>query len=144
MQDSTGTVFHPFIEGLRILLVDDSDDNQRLLSMILKKAGADVTQARNGQEGIYAVKMSQNDGKPFDVILMDIRMPVMDGFTASKTLRDQGIQTPIIALTGNTGGDVQDQCYAAGFTDFLTKPILRYAFLNAIAKNIDTQTKEIS
>jgi len=134
MQDSTGNSPRQDLTGLRILLVDDSVDNQRLFSLYLKKAGAGVTLAGNGQEGVATALKAQNDGQPFDIILMDMQMPVMDGFTATQTLRDRGVQTPIVALTGNAIEEDQDQYEAAGFTDYLTKPILRDDLLAGVVK----------
>ncbi|MCL2623458.1 MAG: response regulator, partial [Planctomycetaceae bacterium] len=120
------------LEGCRVLLVDDGVDNQRLFSMILKKAGVDLTTAVNGQEAVNAVTSSLKAEKPFDVILMDVQMPVMDGLTATKILREQGVQVPIVALTAHAMREERDRCHAAGCTDFLTKPILRDALLSAV------------
>ncbi len=74
----------------RVLLVEDGPDNQRLISYLLKKAGAEVLIATNGAEGVKAAEQAVTDGRPFDVILMDMQMPVMDGYTATRTLRDHG------------------------------------------------------
>ena len=125
------------MEQCRILLVDDSIDAQRLFSIFLKKTGAEVILAGNGQEGVNAVEATLQEGKPFDLILMDMQMPVMDGITATKILREQGIDTPIVALTGNALLEEQDRCFAAGFTDFLTKPIQHDTLLSAVAKIMD-------
>ena len=130
------------MEQRRILLVDDSVDAQRLFSIFLKKTGAEVILAANGREGVNAVEAATQDGRPFDLILMDMQMPVMDGITATQLLREKGIDTPIVALTGN---DLQEARYissAAGFTDFLTKPIQRDALLSAVAKIIDTKPNQ--
>ena len=129
------------LEGCRVLLVDDGIDNQRLFTMILKKAGVEVTQAVNGQEGVDAVVRSLEDGNPFDVILMDMQMPVMDGLTATKIIRDKGVKTPIVALTAHAMQEERDRCHAAGCTDFLTKPILRDALLSAVSNIIVSHTK---
>ena len=123
---------------MRILLVDDGVDNLRLFSMILKKAGADVTLARNGLEGVHTVEKGYQEGKSFDIILMDMQMPVMDGLTATKNLRDQGVKIPIVALTGNTMEEELEQCFVAGFTDFITKPILGDTLLSSIVKIINS------
>ena len=130
------------MERSRILLVDDSADNQRLFSIFLKKTGATVILAGNGQEGVNAVEAALKDGQPFDVILMDLQMPVMDGLTATKLLREQGICSPIVALTGNDTQEERDTCFAAGFSDFLAKPIQRNTLLSTIAKIIDTKPKQ--
>ena len=124
----------------RILLVDDSIDNQRLFSIFLKKTGAEVILVGNGQEGIHAVEAAIQDGKPFDLILMDMQMPVMDGITATQILREKGIDTPIVALTGNAEQEARESCFAAGFTGFLAKPIQSDALLSAVTKIIDQKT----
>ena len=128
---------HRQLKGRRILLVDDGADNQRLFSMILKKAEVDLTTAVNGQEAVDSVERSMETGKPFDVILMDMQMPVMDGLTATKIIREMGVQTPIIALTAHAMQEERDKCHAVGCTAFLTKPILRDALLSAVTKIIN-------
>ena len=128
------------MEQSRILLVDDGIENQRLFSIFLKKTGAEVILAGNGREGVHAVEAARKDGKTFDVILMDMQMPVMDGLTATKILREQGIDIPIVALTGNFMEEARNTCYAVGFTDFLTKPIQRDALLSVVTKIIDQKT----
>ena len=127
---------HRPLEGRRVLLVDDGVDNQRLFSIILKKADVDLTTAFNGQEGVDAVEKSLEDGKPFDVILMDMQMPVMDGLTATKIIREKGVEIPILVLTANAIQEDQDKCHAAGCTGFLTKPILRDTLIAAVTNNI--------
>jgi len=124
------------LERRRVLLVDDGVANRNLFSIILTKAGAEVTQAGNGRDGVNAVKDSLNNDRPFDIILMDMQMPVMDGLTATQILREMGVKTPIVALTANTEQDEHDQCHAAGFSGFLTKPIHRDTLLSAIANHL--------
>ena len=130
------------IQGRRILLVEDGIDNQRLFSMILKKAGADVTIASNGQEGVDAIDNAIEENRLFDLILMDMQMPVMDGLTAAKIIRSKDIQLPIVALTAHAMQEERDRCIAAGFTDFLTKPILRNSLLTAVSKILDSRTAQ--
>ena len=85
----------------RILLAEDGLDNQRFIAFILKKAGVEVTVADNGQMALDYVQSAGEEGNPFDVILMDMQMPVMDGYTATRRLRNQGYAGPIIALTAH-------------------------------------------
>ncbi len=102
----------------RVLVVDDGESNRQLVSLFLRRSGVDVSVASNGQ---VAVEMAANN--QFDAILMDMHMPVMDGFTATKTLREMGCTTPIVALTANVMKVDERKCLAAGCTSFLSKPI---------------------
>lgn len=102
----------------RILVVDDAPQNRRLASVYLKRAGAEVFEAENGKE---AVELSM--ANEFDAILMDVHMPVMDGLTATRLLREQGFASHIIALTADVLKDDEVKCREAGCNGFLTKPI---------------------
>jgi CheY-like chemotaxis protein len=101
----------------RILLVEDGRDNQRLLKMQLEHAGAEVVLAENGQIGVDLATT-----QPFDLILMDMQMPVMDGYAATAELRRKGKTIPIIALTAYAMAEDRAECMASGCTAFLTKP----------------------
>ncbi|MBL4884382.1 MAG: response regulator [Planctomycetaceae bacterium] len=120
------------IDG-RVLLVEDGPDNQRLVSYILKKAGAKVTLAANGKEGVEAAMLAVKEGKPFGVILMDMQMPVMDGYTATSTLRDGGYSGQIVALTAHAMKHDIDKCLESGCDSYLSKPIDRYALITEVA-----------
>lgn len=106
------------LSSTSILLVDDVEDNRLLIQRMLAKRGAKLTLASNGQEGL-AMALE----KEFDIVLMDIQMPVMDGYTATRKLRQAGYSKPIIALTAHAMKDDRDRCIAAGCTDYLTKPV---------------------
>ncbi len=111
----------------RVLLAEDNLDNQRLISMYLKKLGADVVIANNGKEAIE--QTAEND---FDLILMDMQMPVMNGIEATIRLREMDYKKPIVALTANAMKEDVDACYKAGCDDFIQKPILQQKFKDAI------------
>jgi PAS domain S-box-containing protein len=108
---------------LRVLVVDDRRDIRFLTSHFLTTTGCEVCTAENGQEAIDKVAEASANDMPYDAILMDVQMPVLDGLTAVKTLRDRGILVPVIALTANAMEADREACLAAGYTDFLTKPI---------------------
>ena len=106
--------------GARILLAEDGLDTQRLISMILRKAGAEVVVVSNG---LLAVEHASSE--PFDLVLMDMAMPEMDGYTATSTLREQGSELPIVALTAHALSGERERCLSAGCTEYLSKPVDR-------------------
>lgn len=120
-----------------ILLVEDGLDNQRLISFLLKRSGASVTIAGNGQEGVDAALEACKRGTPFDVILMDMQMPVMDGYTAARTLRAQRYSGPIIALTAHAMIGEMERCIASGCDAYLSKPINRALLLRTLAERMN-------
>ena len=116
----------------RILVADDGEANCRLISVVLHRAGVEVMTAHNGQ-----VAVSLATEEYFDAVVMDMQMPVMDGYTATATLRQQGFSKPIIALTADAMDGSEGRCRAAGCSHFLTKPLdmdLLTATLNGILK----------
>ena len=116
------------LEHLKILVVDDSPDNQALIKKILKTTGASVETANNGREGFERAK----DGF-FDLVLMDLQMPEMDGYEATRELRKIGYAKPIIALTAHAMKEERKKCLENGFDRHLTKPIDRQHLLEALS-----------
>ena len=118
----------------RILLAEDGPDNKRLISFLLMQFGAEVTAVENGQEAFEAALAASETGRPFDVILMDMQMPVMDGYTATWQLREKGYAGPIVALTAHAMDQDRRKCLDAGCDDYATKPIDRQKFLAVVAR----------
>ena len=125
------------LAGLRILLAEDGVDNQQLIRAVLTKAGAAVEIAENGK--IACSKASKGD---FDVVLMDMQMPEMDGYQATNRLRKRGYAKPILALTAHAMASDRDRCLAAGCDDYLTKPINRAVLIQGIAEHAGRAAEE--
>lgn len=124
------------VQGL-VLVVDDRRDIRFLAQNFLEKAGASVVLATNGEEAIRMLTsepfLSQS---PVDAVLMDMQMPIMDGYTAAKKLREWGFSKPIIALTANAMKDDRDKCLACGCNDYATKPLDGGALVHLVASYI--------
>ncbi len=114
-------------ESARVLVVDDGDENRELVRVVLEEAGLEVAQA---EHGLAALEAAQRES--FDAILMDMQMPVMDGFTATQKIREHGVETPIVALTANAMKGFERECIEAGCTAYLTKPIDIAALLECL------------
>ena len=117
------------LKGLRILLAEDGPDNQRLISHILRKAGADVQIVGNGRLAVQSLTVDGSlQGElihppPVDLLLSDMQMPEMDGYDATRLLRAKGCLLPIVALTAHAMAGDADKCMQAGCNDYATKPI---------------------
>jgi len=123
----------PRLSG-RVLLAEDGPANQRLISFVLSKAGAEVTVAENGQIALDEIRRAAEAGRPFDVVLMDMQMPVLDGYDATRRLREVGWRVPVIALTAHAMQGDRQKCLAAGCDDYATKPIDHGALVGLVAR----------
>ncbi len=121
---------NPRLQGMKVLLVEDSLDNQYLVKKILKAEGADVVVANDGCEGVDAASKEE-----FNVILMDIQMPRMDGFEATHLLREKGYKRPIIALTANALKEERERALHEGFSAYLTKPLHRQLLIRSLEES---------
>jgi signal transduction histidine kinase/ActR/RegA family two-component response regulator len=113
----------PRMNGKRFLVVEDGSDNQQIIRFHLRQAGADVTLAENGKAAVQFATAMADANRPYDLILMDMQMPVMDGYTATTMLRQDRYTGPIVALTANAMAHDRDKCLAVGCNGFITKPI---------------------
>jgi PAS domain S-box-containing protein len=119
------------------LVVDDGEENRNLLKVLLNEAGIDVDLAENGKEGLELALA--ND---FDIVLMDMQMPVMDGLTAVGKMREAALTLPVIALTAEAMKGVESQCLAAGYSGYMAKPIDIDALLELLATELGGKFEE--
>ncbi|QDK45877.1 hypothetical protein DOM22_12305 [Bdellovibrio sp. ZAP7] len=127
IMDVTSLDFATALQGREILLVEDSSDIQALLQRFLEGAGAKISIANNGEDGVRAARL-----KSYDVILMDVQMPIKDGCQATMELRSEGYSNLIVALTANAMKEERDRCLAAGFDAHLSKPIRRHDLIQRL------------
>jgi PAS domain S-box-containing protein len=126
-----------------VLLAEDGIDNQRLISLLLNKHGVEVTIVENGELAIQAYKEAVANNQHYDLILMDMQMPVMDGYTATRRLRQIGCQYPIIALTAHAMQGAKTKCLKVGCDHYLSKPIDRNAFLELIGRCLNSTIPDL-
>jgi two-component system, sensor histidine kinase and response regulator len=121
----------------RVLLAEDGPDTQKLLQYLLGKLGIEVTTAANGVLAIEAALLAASQQEPFDMILMDMCMPEVDGYEATRRLRAAGVAVPIIALTANAMSEDRQKCLNAGCDDYLVKPIDRRELLRVLQAHLN-------
>lgn len=132
----TSPVRRPSTLGGRLLLVEDNPANQLVGSRIVEKLGYQVDVVADGSEALDALSL-----RPYDGVLMDCQMPYMDGFEATRRLREregEGRRTPVIAMTAGVTTEDRERCYAAGMDDFVGKPVLPQALAEVLERWIGT------
>jgi CheY-like chemotaxis protein len=112
-----------------ILLAEDDPDHSRWATLVLERSGAHVTAVDNGFSAVEQATAAWQRGEPFDLIVMDVRMPRLDGLEATRRLRAAGYTHPIIALTACAMQGDREKCLAAGCDDYAAKPLLNGDFL---------------
>lgn len=125
------------LDGVRILIADDVEANRDFLSRALQRAGADSVTVSDGQQAVEACRAGE-----FDLILMDMHMPVVDGYTATSRLRDSGVEIPIVALTANGMNDEEQRCRQHGCTGYLAKPISIANLLIGVAQQLGREVDD--
>jgi PAS domain S-box-containing protein len=122
------------LQPVTVLVAEDTRGIQFMIRRMLEDAGAMVFVVENGDRAVTEVLRAQRDGQPYDLVLMDMQMPVLNGFEATARLRALGCRLPIIALTAAAMLGDREKCLNAGCDDYLSKPIDRHALLDAIAR----------
>ena len=134
---------HWRFEPARVLIVDDGDENRELLELVLAEAGLETESAANGALALDAIVRAADDATwPFDLVLMDMQMPVMDGFEATRALRERGFTVPVIALTAHAMKGYEATILAAGCSAYLTKPVDIDRLLDALADYLQAERFE--
>jgi CheY-like chemotaxis protein len=128
----------PSTTGLAVLVAEDNDINALLARALLHRLGHRPTVVADGAAAVEAFVSAERVGQPFDLVLMDVHMPELDGLEATRRIRAaeaaMGLpRTRIVALTANAFGEDRDACLAAGMDDFLTKPLDRDRLADALA-----------
>ena len=130
--------------GSRVLVVDDGVANRRLLEIVLRDAGAQVVTAENGQVAVDMALAARDAGEPFDVILMDMQMPVLDGYSATRKLRELDFTAPIFALTAHAMKGDEALCQEHGCTGYLTKPIDTENLIATVASALTPRSRTVA
>jgi CheY-like chemotaxis protein len=117
---------------MQVLFVEDDSMNRRVVRDMLKVVGIDMEEAPDAETGLRMLEEQK-----FDIVLMDLRMPGMDGLTAIRLLREgtsQNQNVPVIVVTADTATDLRDRCFAAGADEIIVKPVAMAALLDAMGR----------
>ena len=125
------------LAGRRLLLAEDAPDVRSLLVMLLRQGGAEVVVANDGLEAVRAADDAAAEGRPFDAVLMDMQMPLLDGYAATRRLRATGHEMPVIAVTAHAMTGDRERCLAVGCDDHLAKPCTQEQLVHAVRRQLD-------
>jgi CheY-like chemotaxis protein len=117
------------LRGKKILIVEDSPDNRLIVKIFLQHAGAEVLEAENGIVALQIIEKNE-----FDLVIMDIQMPELDGYQTMIRLKKADYKVPVIALTANALQEERDRCLLAGFRNYVTKPVKRDSLLKSVGE----------
>ncbi|MEE2732223.1 MAG: response regulator [Pseudomonadota bacterium] len=123
----------------RVLIADDVEDLRVMLGQILSTMSIDTAFAENGEQAVAQVLAAEQEGAAFDLVLMDVQMPKLNGLEATAQLRQEGFDSPIIALTAATMEGERDRCLQAGCSDYLSKPVDESALVKCIRRQLQTR-----
>ncbi len=121
----------------RLLIVEDAQCTQRIICSFLAKMDVKTETVENGQMACEMAQKSKAEGSPYDLILMDMQMPQMNGYDATRWLRKHGWEGPIVAVTAHTRTQDREKCVEAGCDDHLPKPINEMALWNVVERHLD-------
>ncbi|TNE50281.1 MAG: response regulator [Deltaproteobacteria bacterium] len=127
-----------------VLVVDDLPEIQQVTQHVLEQSGINVTLASHGEEAIQLVEEAEQKGQPFDLILMDMQMPIMNGYETTQRLRHKGYDIPIIALTAGAMKGDREKCIQVGCNDYLSKPIKTKKLLHLMSSYLHQQKERTS
>ncbi len=138
---ATASVRTPSVPRLdaRILLAEDHEANRQLITLRLNSTGAEVVPARNGKEAVELVHAAAAQGRPFDAVIMDMEMPVLDGYEAVRQLRAGGFTAPIVAVTAYAMSQDREECLRLGCNEHISKPIEWDRFFRELAVLLKAQ-----
>ncbi|MEO2035757.1 MAG: ATP-binding protein [Planctomycetaceae bacterium] len=139
-RDQPVAVNTPVASGCRVLLAEDTRCMQHLIVRLCEKAGATVVSVDDGQAAYETAIQAQVDAQPFDLILMDMQMPVCDGYSATRRLRNNGYEGPIVALTAHAQEGDREKCINAECDDYVTKPIDRGVLTSLLQRHTPVTT----
>lgn len=128
----------------RVLLAEDGVDNQILIAHMLRSRGFEVQIAADGESAVEQARTAIDAGDPYDVVLMDMQMPVLDGYGAASRLRRHGYANPIIALTAHALPGERERCIAAGCNDYLSKPIRRDLLVQTVVNYMTMENADVA
>ena len=132
------------LTGRKVLFAEDNPDTSRLVAFFLRNEGAHVDLAPNGAVAVELVEEGEANGEGYDLVLLDMQMPVMDGYQATKLLRSSGFDKPIFALTAHARSEDRIACLDAGCSEFLKKPIGKRALVAALLSALGEEKSQVS